>query len=639
MASQTPQLGSVSNSALNYEALFNAAPGAYLVLAPNPPDFTIIAVTDAYLAATMTRREEILGRSLFEVFPDNPEDPQADGVRNLRASLTRVLATRKADSMPIQKYDIPRRGGEGFEERFWMPVNTPVLNTGGQILHIIHCVEDISDKVRENQVLMQLAMDHAAIGTWLLDPATGLTTSSDEVRRMFGAAQGGAEDDLFSRLHPEDRSRVEAEFLEAVEEGKTYDTEFRIANSDGIRWVRSRGRLLDTRSGSARLIGFAEDITERKNAEQALAQSQGDLEKQWAEIESIYRTAPIGLALFDPVEFRYLRLNDRQAEIVGLPPEQILGRTLTEIAPIEGLREMFEQVARGEPLRNALLEGELPMRPGEHRYWAVNYEPVFGADGRVQAITAASLEITAQKRAEQALVQSEKLAAVGRLAASIAHEINNPLESVTNLLFLARGASDLNVAKQYINLADSELARVTQIATQTLRFHRQNSRPTPTRVYEVLDNVLALYQGRITNAGIKIKREYTDTSPIVCYADELRQVFANFISNAVDATASGGTIVLRKRESTHRPSGKAGIRVTFADDGHGMSDETRKRIFEAFFTTKGNTGTGLGLWVSQGIVEKHGGTIRVRSSQSQKHHGTVFSLFLPYENPTSKPQE
>jgi PAS domain-containing protein len=143
-------------------------------------------------------------------------------------------------------------------------------------------------------------------------------------------------------------------------------------------------------------MGFAEDVTDRKNSEQALTLSRKEIERQWAELETIYRTAPIGLALFDPVEFRYLKLYDRQAEIVGLPPDQILGKTLTEIAPIEGLHEMFEGVAKGEPLRNALLEGELPMRPGEHRYWNVNYEPVFGPDGSVQAITAASLEITSQ---------------------------------------------------------------------------------------------------------------------------------------------------------------------------------------------------------------------------------------------------
>ena len=234
------------------------------------------------------------------------------------------------------------------------------------------------------------------------------------------------------------------------------------------------------------------------------------------------------------------------------------------------------------------------------------------------------------------LLFSEKLAAVGRLASSIAHEINNPLESVTNLLFLAQHATDVDILKEYIRLADAELARVTQIATQTLRFHRQNSGPTPTRIYELVDNVLALYQGRIANAGVEVKRQYRETTLLTCFGDEMRQVFANLISNALDATTNGGAVVIRKRERTDWRTGKRGIRITVADSGHGMSNETRKRIFEAFYTTKENTGTGLGLWVSHGIVEKHGGTIRVKSSQSGKHQGTSFSLFVPYDNPTSQ---
>ena len=619
--------------ARDFERLFNATPAPYLILAPNAPDFTIIAVNEAYLAATRTRREQIVGFGLFEVFPNNPNDPHADGVANLRASLMRVLENRAPDLMRIQKYDIPLETfSKEFDERYWSPLNTPVFDDSGNIVQIIHQVQDVSEKVRESQILMQLSMEHAAIGTWLYDRTRGVVTSSEEVKRMFGMADG--DEHMFSRVHPTDRPRVEREFTDALDEGKTYDSEFRIVAKDGVRWIRSKGRVLDRKIAPVRLVGFAEDITERKLAEEALAVSQSELETQWAELETIYRTAPIGLALFDPVEFRYLRLNNRQAEIVGLPPEEILGKTLTEIAPIEGLREMFEKVARGEPLRNALLEGELPMRPGEHRYWTVNYEPVFGPDGKVQAITAASLEITAQKRAERALVQSEKLAAVGRLAASIAHEINNPLESVTNLLFLAQHTNELDTVRSYIKMADSELARVTQIATQTLRFHRQNSVPTPTRLYEVLDNVLALYQGRITNAGIEVTKQYRQTPPVTCYADELRQVFANLVSNALDAAANGGRIVVRKRERTDWRTGKRGVLVTIADSGHGMSPETRKRIFEPFYTTKESTGTGLGLWVSQGIVEKHGGSIKVRSNRDEEYRGTSFSVFVPYDNPT-----
>ena len=190
------------------------------------------------------------------------------------------------------------------------------------------------------------------------------------------------------------------------------------------------------------IVTFSRDVTQERAAREALREKSEQAERQRTEIETVYRTAPIGLALFDTKDFRYLRLNDRQAEFFGLNPEQIVGRTLTEMAPIEGLKELFEQVLRGEPVINFPLEGELVTRPGEHRYWTVSYFPVVSADGAVQAITAASLEITQQKKAERALMQNEKLVAVGRLAASIAHEINNPLESVTNLLYLADCSDD-----------------------------------------------------------------------------------------------------------------------------------------------------------------------------------------------------
>ena len=276
--------------------------------------------------------------------------------------------------------------------------------------------------------------------------------------------------------------RVLQAWMEAVATEIDFQVETRIRRgSDGsYRWFWVRGLpVRDEQNKTLYWLGVCIDIHEHKLAMEELRKSQQEAEHQRLELETMYRTAPIGLALFDPVEFRYLRLNDRQAEIVGLPMEEILGKTLTEIAPIEGLNEMFQQVADGNPITNNLLEGELPMQPGNHRYWTVNYYPVYGPDGAIRAITAASLEITAQKRAEKALIQSEKLAAVGRLASSISHEINNPLEAVTNLLYLALNHEQLPATtRRYLETAQGELTRVSHIATQSLRFHRQTMNPT-----------------------------------------------------------------------------------------------------------------------------------------------------------------
>ena len=351
-----------------------------------------------------------------------------------------------------------------------------------------------------------------------------------------------------------------------------------------------------------------------------------------AEIETIYRTAPIGLALFDLNDYHYLRLNDRQAAFFGLKPEQIVGRTLTEMAPIEGLKELFDQVARGEPVINFPLEGKLfNDPPDEHRYWTVSYFPVYGPDGKIQAITAASLEITAQKKAELALQQSEKLAIVGRLASSIAHEINNPLESVTNLLYLASQSNNFDDVRRYIQTAEVELRRVSAITSQTLRFHKQATHPQDLNLTELVGNVLSVYQGRIANANIQIDRFCSARRSVRCFEGEIRQVLANLINNALDAMPSGGTLYLRGREAVNWRNGERGVAVTIADTGAGMTPATLKNIFRPFFTTKGMTGTGLGLWVTKEIVARHRGTLNVRSSQTPPHRGTVFTLFLPFD--------
>lgn len=380
------------------------------------------------------------------------------------------------------------------------------------------------------------------------------------------------------------------------------------------------------------IIIFFRDVTQEKLAEEALRRKSEEAERQLAEIETVYRTAPIGLALFDVEEYRYLRLNERQAAFFGLKPEQIVGQTLTEMAPIEGLRDLFDQVKRGDPVVNYPLEGTLTTDPDEYRYWLVSYFPVHGPDGSIQAITAASLEITQQKKAEAALMQSEKLAVVGRLASSIAHEINNPLESVTNLLYLAQNSTDLGEVREYLGTAERELRRMGAITAQTLRFHKQTSNPQEVLPEQLLESVLSIYHGRIVNSGVRTRERYRARRPLLCFGGEIRQVISNLVSNALDAMSpNSGVLSLRSREGTNWATGERGIVLTVADNGTGISPQTMDKIFRPFFTTKGIIGTGLGLWVSKEILDRHRGAVRIRSSEGPAHRGTVFTIFLPFE--------
>lgn len=232
--------------------------------------------------------------------------------------------------------------------------------------------------------------------------------------------------------------------------------------------------------------------------------------------------------------------------------------------------------------------------------------------------------------AQAALLRSEKLAVTGRLAASIAHEINNPLEAVTNILYLMHGNLSPEQRKQYLVDAEQELARVTEITKQTLRFYREPSQPTATDVSTVLDSVLRLYSSRLKAAGIHVNCEIlSETATVLSTPGELRQILANIIGNATDAMRQGGCLRIRIANRKHWPAGGGCVRVTIADNGTGIPPDVLPTIFEPFVTTKGETGTGLGLWVTSEIVKKNGWKIRVRSSRNPNRRGTVFSLLIP----------
>jgi signal transduction histidine kinase len=239
-----------------------------------------------------------------------------------------------------------------------------------------------------------------------------------------------------------------------------------------------------------------------------------------------------------------------------------------------------------------------------------------------------------RRRTEDALRRTEKLAAVGRLAASIAHEVNNPLEAVTNLLFLIRQAPLDPESARYAELAAQQIARVSEISQQALRFYRQSTLPATANIADLIESVVKLHHGRTTALGIKVCRRYAQNVQLFCFAGEMRQLFANLIGNAIDAmVVGGGRLLLRARyaHSIARPE-QCGVRVIIADTGIGMSREVQRRIFEPFFTTKEPTGAGLGLWASTEIISNHNGSIRVRSRVRTEHNkasGTVFTVFFP----------
>jgi signal transduction histidine kinase len=322
--------------------------------------------------------------------------------------------------------------------------------------------------------------------------------------------------------------------------------------------------------------------------------------------------------------------------MTGVALSRHLGRTLPEVLPARiaaRLEEAVGHVIKAETAVHDLeLEGKSD-KTDEAWTWLVTAYPVRPTAETVRWVGAIVIDVSERKRSEDALRRTEKLAATGRLAASIAHEINNPLEAITNLLYLLRRFCQLDAAAlNYVTIAEREVRRMSEITQQTLRFYRQSTLPARASMEELLDAVLDMYSARMSTLGISVERNYDPQLDMFCFAGEIRQVISNLVSNAVDASTGGGRLLVRARRSRDwgHPQ-REGIRLTVADTGSGMNGEAKARLFEAFFTTKGATGTGLGLWVSHEIILKHQGVIHLRSRTASEggSSGTVFEIFFP----------
>ena len=331
---------------------------------------------------------------------------------------------------------------------------------------------------------------------------------------------------------------------------------------------------------------------------------------------------------------------NRAAEnLYGYTAEEAIGAPVARLAPPERRDEVeqnIETLNRGGHV--ASYRTERMRRDGTRWPVLLSVSCLRNARGEIVGSSAIARDISAEKQSEEAVRRSEKLATAGRLAASIAHEINNPLEALANLLYLAR--HDSSRAGEYLTLAEQEVGRVARLAQQTLGFVRDTSSPGSMDPAAIMDEILQLYSRKLEGRQIHVTRRYRSACEISGYSGELRQLLANLVVNAVEAMADGGSLQVRVAAGRDWSSGREGVRITVADNGSGIPRDHLRQIFEPFYTTKKDTGTGLGLWVSRGIVEKHGGSIRVRSRAdgrgAKRTTGTVFLIFLPQRREISR---
>jgi PAS domain S-box-containing protein len=327
--------------------------------------------------------------------------------------------------------------------------------------------------------------------------------------------------------------------------------------------------------------------------------------------------------------------NKAAERIFGFTAEEMIGQSILRIIP-EGLYyeedEILRKLRSGERIEH--YETTRKKKSGELFQVSVTISPIVDNSGRIIGASKIARDISDKKRVEQLLIQSEKLAATGRMAAAIAHEINNPLESLINVIFLARqNCSSESRVHQLLLTAEQELERVSHIARQTLGYYKDTGAPTDVYVHELIQNVLTVYNSKMLSAGISVDSRFNDLQKITVSKGELLQVLSNVVANSIDAMKQGGVLSIHTRNSLSAP--QEGIEIVIRDTGDGIEQENLPRVFEPFFTTKGILGTGIGLWVAKQLITRRGGQITIATSSTRGNSGTTVTIFIPFALPPS----
>ena len=424
-------------------------------------------------------------------------------------------------------------------------------------------------------------------------------------------------------IQPDDQPTVLAAIRQAIERKSVFELEHRVRRVDGtLGWTLSRAVPVFDNEGNIReWFGAATDVTARRNAEEA--------QRRLAVIVKSSDDAIISKDLNGIVT----SWNPAAEKLFGYSAQEMIGRPIVTIIPPELQQDeqtILATIGRGEAIDH--FDTVRLTKSGDRIHVSVTVSPIRDEAGNVVGAAKIARDITRQKQAEQALRTTERLAAVGRLAATVAHEINNPLAAVTNLVYLSKQQAVRREIREFLASAEEELERIAHLTKQTLGFYRETKAPVVITLGSVVESTISVFASRARNKGITITSEIKQDPEIYAGPSELRQLVGNLLSNSIDAVESGGQI--RIRVSAVSKSGLFGkaVRLTVADSGSGIPDQARARIFEPFFTTKKDVGTGLGLWICREIVERYSGSIRIWSSTAPGRSGTIVSVVLPISN-------
>jgi PAS domain S-box-containing protein len=650
-----------------YRSLFESAPGCYLVLTPG--SFEIVGVSEAYLRATRTSREDLAGRRLFDIFPDAPTEPVGDWARSLRASLEEVKQTRRAHVMTVQCFPIRRPEAQGgdLEDRYWSPLNVPVLGPGGELAYIIHRVEDVTEylayrsevggedeahrllhsraeqmeadiilrsreiaeanrKLQESQAMLDMASRISHLGAWAVDLAGQRLSWSDEVHEIHDVPIGQTPtvDKAILFYVEEDRDAIRAAFTACAQDGVPYDLELKIITAKGKQvWVRTMGEAVRDESGRiVRVQGALQDISERKRAQAR----EKDLRSQLtAMIESMGE----GFIALDR-GWRITYINQETERILRIGRREVIGRSLWDIFP-DAVGSRFDHEYRRALRENvpvALVEYFPPLE-----LWAeVRAHP--SEDG----LAIYFRDVTRERVLEERIQQSQRLESVGQLTGGVAHDFNNLLTVILgNAELLHEELLAEPRLKPLAEMISSAARRGADLTQSLLAFaRRQALEPSAVDVNQLVAGMHGLLQ-RTLGESIEIRfQPAVGLEPTLVDPAQLESALLNLCLNARDAMPEGGHLTIetgmRELDSSYTDTGfdlvpGEFIMIAVSDTGCGILPNHKSRIFEPFFTTKEKgKGTGLGLSMVYGFIKQSGGQLDVYSEPGE---GTTLRMYLP----------
>jgi PAS domain S-box-containing protein len=521
-----------------------------------------------------------------------------------------------------------------LEEHYWNYSLIPVYENGriGGVYDAFRNTTEIVigvRRLRESEMRLKLATGVAKLGVFVWQTVEDHAIwENDLMYEIFGRKpeDGPVNGVVFMSevLHPDYREAFQWALESTLQRGEAFDFEGMIClPNKTLRWIEVKGQLqVPTGSSTGQILGTVRDITQIKRSEEILRESS----KRLAELAAIVESSDDVIVSKD-LNGIITSWNAAAARVFGYSAEEMIGTSILKLIP-EHLHSdekiIIESIRAGQRVEH--FDTVRLTKDGRSLDVSLAVSPVKDEQGHVIGASKILRDISGRKRLEQSLLQAEKIAATGRMAATIAHEINNPLEAVINLLYLLRPMITNPDGINYLSSAEDELGRVSHIAKQTLGYYREHASARNTVLAEIVLHAVTIYEPRCSAAGIEIRKSFESSRAIVLRRGEMMQVISNLIANSISAMQAGGVLSVSVEDAVGSTDG---IVLTVQDDGVGIAAEHLPKVFDAFFTTRSTFGTGIGLFVAKQFVEGHGGQIEIQSSNDPENHGTSVRVFLP----------